>query len=304
MPRSRRASSSISTCGTPSTAAVSLHYQPILSVEHQTVIGFEALLRWQHPERGSISPAEFIPIAEDNRLIVGIGAWVLLRACREAASWPGDLRVSVNVSAIQFGEPGLEDSVVLALAASGLPASRLELEVTETVLLKDTVGVLACLHRLRGLGVSIALDDFGTGFSSLAYLRRFPFDKIKIDQSFVGEIEEPNTAAIVEATVDLGHKLGARITAEGVETEAQLEALRQRGCNEAQGYSVQPSARCRRTRSLPGPGPDPRRRVKQRRHWRGSGLIPSPRSPATGCLRAGRGGSDRPAARGRCRDGR
>ena len=213
-----------------------LHYQPIVNLASGEVGGFEALLRWQHPTRGMISPAEFIPVAEETGTIVAIGEWALQEACREAAAWPNALRVAVNVSAVQFQRPGLEQSVVRALAASGLTAERLELEITETVLMQDAEAAVVCLHRLRSLGVRIALDDFGTGHSSLSYLRRFPFDKIKIDRSFIKEIADPDTATIVRAIVGIGERLGTSITAEGVETREQLVCVQQEGCTEVQGF--------------------------------------------------------------------
>jgi diguanylate cyclase (GGDEF)-like protein/PAS domain S-box-containing protein len=213
-----------------------LHYQPIVAVEGAAVGGFEALLRWQHPTRGAISPAEFIPLAEEIGLIVTLGEWAIREACHEAASWQNDLRVAVNVSAVQFQQPGLEQIVLSALVASGLAPWRLELEITESVLMRDSDAAITCLHRLKALGVRIALDDFGTGFSSLSYLRRFPFDKIKIDRSFIRDIADPDTAAIVRAIVGIGARLGATVTAEGVETQEQLEQVRQEGCTEVQGF--------------------------------------------------------------------
>nr|WP_281381189.1 EAL domain-containing protein [Methylobacterium brachythecii] len=213
-----------------------LHYQPIVDAASRTVSAFEALMRWTHPLRGAIPPAEFIPLAEETGLIVALGTWALHEACREAASWPGDLRVAVNVSAVQFTQPGLEQVVRDALSASGLPADRLELEITESVLMSDAESVVASLHRLRDLGVRIALDDFGTGYSSLSYLRRFPFDKIKIDRSFIRDIGNEETAAIVRAIVGLGERTGATITAEGVETEEQFESVCREGCTQVQGY--------------------------------------------------------------------
>ncbi len=213
-----------------------LHYQPIMNLAADKPSGFEALLRWQHPTRGMVSPADFIPLAEETGLIVPLGAWTLEEACREAAGWPNDLRVAVNVSAIQFQKPGFEQAVIGALAASGLAPQRLELEITESVLVSDAEAVIICLHRLRALGVRIAMDDFGTGYSSLSYLRRFPFDKIKIDRSFIRDIADPDAAAIVRAIVGIGTQLGASITAEGVETEEQLARVRQEGCGEVQGF--------------------------------------------------------------------
>jgi diguanylate cyclase (GGDEF)-like protein/PAS domain S-box-containing protein len=213
-----------------------LDYQPVVELSTGKVRCFEALMRWPHPTRGMVSPAEFIPIAEETGLVVPLGAWALREACRVAASWPNDVRVAVNVSPVQFRQPGLELAVTAALAASGLAPYRLELEVTESLLIQDSEAVIACLHRLRAMGVRIALDDFGTGYSSLSYLRRFPFDKIKIDRSFVREIEDPDAQVIVSAVVSIGERLGTAITAEGVETEDQLALVRQAGCTEVQGF--------------------------------------------------------------------
>ncbi|KQO86426.1 hypothetical protein ASF32_07950 [Methylobacterium sp. Leaf91] len=213
-----------------------LHYQPVVDLETDTVSGVEALMRWPHPTRGMIPPATFIEIAEETGLIIDLGNWALREACREAASWTHSARIAVNVSAMQFREPGLEQCVIMALSASGLAADRLELEITESVLIQDTEAVIGCLHRLRYLGVRIALDDFGTGYSSLSYLRQFPFDKIKIDRSFIREIADADTAAIVRAIVGLGERRGTTITAEGVETRAQLDLVRAEGCGEVQGY--------------------------------------------------------------------
>jgi EAL domain-containing protein (putative c-di-GMP-specific phosphodiesterase class I) len=190
-----------------------------------------------HPTRGRVSPGEFIPLAEETGLIVPIGEWVIRRACSEAGGWPSDLRVAVNVSALQFRGKNLMSVVTCALAASGLPASRLELEVTETVLMHNGDATLAMLHQLRDLGVRISMDDFGTGYSSLSYLRSFPFDKIKIDQSFVRDlIDRPDAIAIIRAVAGLGRSFGITTTAEGVETREQLEQMRAEGCTEVQGY--------------------------------------------------------------------
>ncbi len=213
-----------------------LHYQPVVALANGQVRGFEALMRWPHPTHGMVSPAEFIPIAEETGLVVPLGAWALEEACRFAASWPSEARIAVNVSAIQFQQPGLEAAVANALAVSGLAADRLELEITESLMIQDSDAVIACLHRLRSIGVRIALDDFGTGYSSLSYLRRFPFDKIKIDRSFVREIDDPDAQAIVRAVVSIGERLGTAITAEGVETEDQLALVTQTGCTEVQGF--------------------------------------------------------------------
>ena len=217
-------------------SAFALHYQPVVDLGRRAVGGFEALMRWSHPTRGEVSPAQFIPLAEETGLIVPLGAWALREACAAAATWPGDVRVAVNVSTMQFREDGLEASVATALELSGLAPQRLELEITEGVLVHDAEGVIACLHRLRATGVRIALDDFGTGYSSLSYLRRFPFDKIKIDRSFIREIDDPDTAAIVRAVVGLGVRAGAALTAEGVEDARQLRLVIAEGCTEVQGY--------------------------------------------------------------------
>jgi EAL domain-containing protein (putative c-di-GMP-specific phosphodiesterase class I) len=214
-----------------------LHYQPVIDLRRNALSGFEALLRWHHPERGMVSPAAFIPLAEEIGFIVPLGEWVLRRACAEAMTWPGEAKVAVNLSPVQFKSRNLVQAVVSALAASGLPAGRLELEITESVLLQDNEATLTTLHRLRDLGVRIAMDDFGTGYSSLSYLRSFPFDKIKIDQSFVRDLcIKDGTDFIVRAVIGLGASLGMTTTAEGVETEAQLAQLRAEGCDEVQGY--------------------------------------------------------------------
>ena len=214
-----------------------LRYQPIVNLATGAVTAIEALVRWNHPERGIISPAEFIPIAEETGLIVPLGEWILRRACADAALWPRPVAVAVNLSPTQFEKSPLVDVVSTALAAAGLPASRLELEITESVILQENMRNLAILHELRELGVAIALDDFGTGYSSLSYLRAFQFDKIKIDRSFVSELaNRPDCVAIVGAVAGLGRSLGVTTTAEGVETQTQLELLRAAGCTEAQGY--------------------------------------------------------------------
>jgi diguanylate cyclase (GGDEF)-like protein/PAS domain S-box-containing protein len=214
-----------------------LYYQPLVDVASGDVSGFEALLRWNHPERGLVMPDEFIPVAEEIGLIVPLGDWVLKQACRDAAKWPAKLTIAVNLSAVQFRNQMLALSVVSALGQSGLAASRLELEITETVLLQDDRAVLDALHQFRDLGVRICMDDFGTGYSSLSYLRSFPFDKIKIDRSFISELGRKNDAvAIIRAVMELGSSLGMTTTAEGVETEEQLEILRAEGCRQAQGY--------------------------------------------------------------------
>ncbi|GJD36805.1 EAL domain-containing protein [Methylobacterium aerolatum] len=214
-----------------------VYYQPIYSLAAERVCGFEALLRWNHPERGFISPAEFIPIAEEMGLIVPLGEWVLARACADAVRWPDGLKIAVNVSAVQFTSASLVTAVREALRSTGLPGRRLELEITESVLVANPGVTTAILHSLKGLGVRVSMDDFGTGYSSLSYLRSFPFDKIKIDQSFVRDLcEEDGTDFIVRAVIGLGASLGMTTTAEGVETEAQLLRLRAEGCDEVQGY--------------------------------------------------------------------
>ena len=214
-----------------------LHYQPLVDIGADRISGFESLLRWQHPDKGMISPADFIPIAEDIGLIVPLGEWVLREACTEATRWPADVKVAVNLSAVQFRSRNLVQAVISALAHSGLSPLRLELEITESVFLAETEANLAILHQLRELGVSISMDDFGTGYSSLSYLRSFPFDKIKIDRSFVKDIaERPDCVAIVRAISGLGRSLNITTTAEGVETIDQLDWLRNEGCNEVQGF--------------------------------------------------------------------
>ncbi len=215
----------------------SLHYQPIVDLRTDMVCGFEALMRWSHPVRGPVSPAEFIPLAEELGLIVPLGEWALRTACRDAAAWPRHVKVAVNLSPIQFTGRALHEVVANALAEAGLSPHRLELEITESVLLAKNETTLATLHRLRTSGVRIALDDFGTGYSSLSYLRVFPFDKIKIDQTFIREIAETgDCVAIVRAVASLGASLRMATTAEGVETAAQLQIVRAQGCTEVQGY--------------------------------------------------------------------
>jgi diguanylate cyclase (GGDEF)-like protein/PAS domain S-box-containing protein len=214
-----------------------LHFQPLIGIRTGEVTCFEALLRWRHPVQGMIPPAEFIPVAEETGLIMQLGEWALRTACHEASRWPSSVRVAVNLSPIQFRDPGLLQTVRSTLAASGLAAGRLELEITESVLLRDDEANIAVLRELSGLGVRIVLDDFGTGFSSLGYLLRFPFHKIKIDRSFVTGLPERREAkAIIRAVVSMSRSLGISAAAEGVETNAQLDALRRLGCNDAQGY--------------------------------------------------------------------
>jgi len=213
------------------------YYQPLIDLSSGRITGFEALVRWPHAERGMVSPAEFIPVAEETGLINPLGGLMLRRACLDAASWPDDVRIAVNLSPLQFRSGNLLSVVTDALKHSGLAPRRLELEITETLLLEKSAQVLATLHALRALGVRISMDDFGTGYSSLSYLRSFPFDKIKIDQSFVRDLGANREAqAIIRSIVSLGKGLGVTITAEGVETEAELSCLRAEGCDEGQGY--------------------------------------------------------------------
>jgi predicted signal transduction protein with EAL and GGDEF domain len=214
-----------------------LYYQPQVDAVTERITGCEALLRWTSPSRGMVPPSQFIPLAEEIGLIVPIGEWVLKQACTEAASWPESVRVAVNLSPAQFKSRSVVQSVINALAVSGLDATRLELEITESVLLHDNEATLATLHQLRSFGIKISMDDFGTGYSSLSYLRSFPFDKIKIDRSFIKDISEKgDCAAIVKAVAGLGKGLGIATTAEGVETIEQLRQVRSEGCTEVQGY--------------------------------------------------------------------
>ncbi|MBR0826537.1 EAL domain-containing protein [Bradyrhizobium manausense] len=213
------------------------YYQPLIDLSSGRITGFEALVRWPHPERGMISPGEFIPVAEETGLINAIGGLMLRSACRDAAQWPDDVRVAVNLSPLQVHSGNLLSVVTDTLKQSGLPPRRLELEITETLLLEKSAQVLATLHALRALGVRISMDDFGTGYSSLSYLRSFPFDKIKVDQSFVRDLGANREAqAIIRSIISLGKGLGVTITAEGVETEAELSCLRAEGCDEGQGF--------------------------------------------------------------------
>jgi diguanylate cyclase (GGDEF)-like protein len=218
-----------------------LFYQPLIDLKTGAVASFEALIRWQHPTHGLVSPTDFIPIAEETGWIVPIGRWALIEACREAATWPEAVSVAVNLSAVQFRGTALATEVGHALTNSGLAPNRLELEVTETLLLSDDDANTTLLRSLRRMGVRIAMDDFGTGYSSLGYLRRFPFDKIKIDQSLIRELPDADGGdAIVQAIIGLGQILGISITAEGVETRAQLDLLRRMGCTQVQGYFFSP----------------------------------------------------------------
>jgi diguanylate cyclase (GGDEF)-like protein len=218
-----------------------VYYQPVVDLQTNQITGCEALLRWRHSERGMISPAEFIPVAEETGLINELGEWVLTTACAEAVTWPEHIKVAINVSPIQFKRHTLALKVAAALAATGLAASRLELEITEAVLIRDDESALSMLHQLRAIGVKIALDDFGTGYSSLSYLQRFPFDKIKIDRSFINDIEQPGgSASIVQAVVNIAAARCITTTVEGVETKKQQELVRALGCAEMQGYLFSP----------------------------------------------------------------
>ncbi|MGI9509241.1 MAG: putative bifunctional diguanylate cyclase/phosphodiesterase [Geminicoccaceae bacterium] len=215
----------------------SLHYQPLFDLQERQISGYEALLRWQHPTRGNIPPSEFIPLAEETGLILPISDWVLRTACEEATNWEDQTKVAVNLSSVQFTQSDVVDTVRRALDASGLPPDRLELEITESLLMSNTEGVLADLHRLRELGISIAMDDFGTGYSSLAYLWRFPFDKLKIDRSFITDLDtDPKVSEIVRTIINLGRTLNLSVTAEGIETSQQVDTLTEQGCDLGQGF--------------------------------------------------------------------
>ena len=214
-----------------------LNFQPLYSLAEVKMTGFEALIRWNHPERGKVSPAEFIPLAEETGLILPIGDWVIREACRRAAQWPEEISVAVNISPKQFTSPGLASTILQALSSSGLEPNRLELEITESIFISDVERTLSTLHSLRNLGVRIALDDFGTGYSSLSYLRSFPFDKVKIDRSFVEDLTTGGNAhAVIRAITTLADALGMDTLAEGVEADEQLEVLRREGCSYIQGF--------------------------------------------------------------------
>ena len=214
-----------------------LHFQPLYEGDGRTLVGYEALVRWTHPQRGPVSPAEFIPLAEESGLIDDLGAWVLERGCEEAACWPTSLSLAVNLSALQFRGGKLVETVGRCLHKSGLPASRLELEITESLLMSNTEQVVQTRHELTAMGVRISMDDFGTGYSSLAYLWRFPFDKVKIDRAFTQNLDkDPKVSLIVRSIVLLAHSLNIRVNAEGVESAAQLRALQEHGCDELQGF--------------------------------------------------------------------
>ncbi len=228
-----------------------LHYQPIVDLARSEICGLEALLRWRHPTRGMISPVEFIPLAEETGLIGPIGEWVLQQACAEATRWPGHVKMAVNLSPVQFRDKNLPELVADALLNAGLNPRRLELEITELVLLIDSEANMHALRQLQKIGVRIAMDDFGTGYSSLSYLRKFRFDKIKIDKNFVDNLStgEESSLAIVRAIGKLGRALGLTVTAEGVETELQREMVSLEGCTEMQGFlfcSAKPGDEIRR----------------------------------------------------------
>jgi EAL domain-containing protein (putative c-di-GMP-specific phosphodiesterase class I)/DNA-binding CsgD family transcriptional regulator len=218
-----------------------LFYQPIASLDDDKITSFEALLRWHHPTRGLVSPAEFIPLAEKTGLIIPLGEWALRTACAEAATWPDNIQVAVNVSSVQLTDNKLADVVVGAIASAGIQPNRLELEITESAFMQNTSGNLATLKSLHDLGVRIAMDDFGTGYSSLSYLLSFPFHRIKIDRFFIAALtDKTESHVIVRAIADLARSLKLRITAEGVETEQQLQQVRMLGCTEIQGYLLRP----------------------------------------------------------------
>ncbi len=236
-----------------------LHYQPIYAHDAQRLSGYEALLRWRHPVRGLVSPAVFVPLAESSGLIEQLGQWVLHQACREAAGWEEQLAVSVNLSVAQLERTDLVDAVAYALAASGLAARRLNLEITESMLMSHRDATLRSLDGLSALGVGIVMDDFGTGYSSLAYLWRFRFDKLKIDRSFVTDLTPGSRAhTVVRSIVSLAHSLGVTVTAEGIETRAQLELLRAEGCDELQGYLLGHPGPVAESAFAAVPGPAPK----------------------------------------------
>ena len=230
-----------------------LVYQPIIRAKTKRIIGFEALLRWNHPTRGRVPPDDFIPLAEEIGLIGAIGEWVLRQACTEAATWPKDIKIAVNLSPVQFRSPVLAQMIIATLAETGLNPRRLELEVTEAVLVQEAASVTETLSQLRALGMRIAMDDFGTGYSSLSYLQRFPFDKIKIDKGFLQQTStDADAFAIVKAVIALGKGLGMTITAEGVETEEQYRRLLAEDCDEMQGYLFSPARSATEARRLLG----------------------------------------------------
>ena len=228
-----------------------LHFQPIVSAQTLKTVGFETLLRWKHPVHGFISPTIFIPIAEETGNIIPLGEWIIQEACRIAVSWPQDIHVAINISAIQFRHSDLASIVRDALTKNKLKPNRLELEITESVFLEANVAAISLLRQFRAMGVSIALDDFGTGYSSLSYLRKMPFDKIKIDQSFVRDLpHNRGSLAIIRAVMGLGASMGMKITAEGVETREQLACLQKEGCDQVQGFLFSPAEPVEKTFEL------------------------------------------------------
>jgi EAL domain-containing protein (putative c-di-GMP-specific phosphodiesterase class I) len=219
-----------------------LYYQPFVDLRSNEVCGFEALLRWHHPERGILSPVEFIQLAEDIGLISPICDWVIRTACTEASTWPDAVKLAVNLSPTQFKSTDLAQTVFSALTASGLSGKRLELEITESALLQNNEATLATVHQLRSLGIRISMDDFGIGYSSLGYLQNFPFDKIKIDRSFINNLSSSSgSVAILKAIISLANSLGVPTIAEGVETQEQLDKVRAEGCSEMQGFLFSPA---------------------------------------------------------------
>jgi predicted signal transduction protein with EAL and GGDEF domain len=231
-----------------------LHYQPIVNLQTGTITGCEALLRWTHPRRGVIQPLEFIPVAEDTGLISSIGEWVLRQACADAMEWPNHVSVAINVSSFQFRSPSLPLMVAASLAEAGLAPGRLELEITESLLLQNSETTIVALHQIRDLGVRISMDDFGTGYSALCYLRNFPFDKIKIDRSFINDLSKSDeAAAIVLAIITLANSLKMTTTAEGVETIDQQKLLQDAGCTEMQGYLFSPAVPAHKIKRLLAP---------------------------------------------------
>ena len=271
-----------------------LHYQPLVDLTTDRIVGFEALVRWQHPVRGLVPPLSFIPLAEETGLIVPLGRWVLETACRQAREWrdarPGapQLMMSVNLSARQFGQPDLVDQVVAILAETGLDPTTLELEITESVVMDQSEVGIRSLHRLRDMGVRLVLDDFGTGYSSLAYLKHLPLDTIKIDRTFVAGLDGEADRSIVEAVIALAHGLRISVVAEGIETEAQFEILRAMGCDTGQGYLF----------ARPLPEPDAARLLSPGRSGASTRAIPS---AAAGSTKARGGAARTRAARARTR---
>src|SRR5271163_4390234 len=267
-----------------------LHFQPVVSVADRQVRSFEALLRWNHPERGAVTPTEFIPLAEENGLILPIGEWVLREACREAAKWPAHLKVAINVSVVQFKSPGLLKSISEAMEAAGIKGSRLIVEVTESVMIKDAEQAISLLHSMREMGIQIAMDDFGTGYSSLAYLRRFPFDKIKIDKSFIDELgQREDSAAILRAATGLAKALGMVSVAEGVEREDQMARVGIEGCSEVQGFLISRPMPAREVLGFLGveprmapSGEDAAGSVRSESEWRTKHLVHVPASHVSG----------------------